>query len=425
MPTRSAGASIWRSEIILAGAVQRLGHYGIRSLLILYLISDLKLSGQEAGQVYGLFYGSFAVTAILGGILGSSRRGYSWAGSLGLVLMLAGHVGLFLDNFTVTLVGLAIYTIGFGMFDTNLNVAIARRYEEERLRDSAYTVLYTVINIGAAIGPVLFGYLAHRMGPRYCFLIGGMWPLLAYWLFLRGTRESATALSSQSSATKEAAQLAQSAAGEVRASRRFWRFVVFLSLAGIIFASVFDQLGSSVTLLTDEHVRRNIGSFEMPAGYVQAINPLFVVLLGPVFAAVMGRMQSALSRTGILVMGLLLLGGGFGVLALAASGVGPTSVGATVSLVWVCVAILLATLGELAFAPIALSVVSGLAPVRRQAFVVGAWTSVYGVGAYLSGTVAGLMESSSRFALYWAISAAACGAVALFLWTSRLRSKLA
>jgi MFS family permease len=72
----------------------------------------------------------------------------------------------------------------------------------------------------------------------------------------------------------------------------------------------------------------------------------------------------------------------------------------------------------LAFAPIALSLVSGLATPRHQAFMVGAWTAVWGIGAYLSGTVAGVMESFGRFSLYWGISAVACCAVALLLWTT-------
>jgi proton-dependent oligopeptide transporter, POT family len=421
MPTRPAERSIWRSGIILAGAAQRLGHYGIRSLLILYLINDLKLSGQQAGQVYGLFYGSFFVTAILGGVLGSSRRGYGWAGSLGLGLMLAGHVGLFLEEPTVTMVGLGIYIIGFGLFDTNLNVAIARKYEEERLRDSAYTVLYTAINIGAAIGPVLFGYLALGLGARYSFLLGGVWPLLGYWLFQRSTRQSGTSTAPQGRATPEGEQLGPIADEAEKSSHKRWLFLAILGLAGIVFAAVFDQLGSSVTLLAQGHVRRNIGPIEMPAGYVQSINPLFVILLGPIFALAIKHRQHAsrqFSRVAILAMGLVLLGGGFGILSLAASGIGPAGDHATVSWAWVFLAIFLVTLGELVFAPIALSLVAGLATRRHQAFMVGAWTAMYGIGSYLSGTVAGFMESLGRFSLYWGISAVACWAVALLLWTT-------
>ncbi len=422
MPARSAEGSIWRSGIVLAGGAQRLGHYGIRSLLILYLINNLKLSGQQAGQVYGLFYGSFFVTAILGGVLGSSRRGYSWAGSLGLGLMLAGHVGLFLEKPTVTMLALGIYTIGFGLFDTSLNVAIARRYEEERLRDSAYTVLYTAINIGAAIGPVLFGYLAQGMGARYSFLLGGMWPLLGYWLFQRGTRQTEVSASPRGSETTDGERLGPIGDDEAeKSSHKRWLFLAILGLTGIVFAAVFDQLGSSVTLLAQGYVRRNIGSIEIPAGYVQSINPLFVILLGPIFALVMKHKRHAgrqWSRVAILAMGLLLLGGGFGILSLAASGIGPAGDHATVSWVWVSLAIFLATLGELAFAPIALSLVSGLAAPRHQAFTVGAWTAVYGIGSYLSGAVTGFMESFGRFSLYWGISAVACWAVALLLWTT-------
>jgi POT family proton-dependent oligopeptide transporter len=397
-----------------------LGHYGIRSLLFLYLINDLKLSGQQAGQIYGLFYGSFAVTAILGGVLGSSRFGYGRAGSLGLALMVAGHVGLFLEEPAVTMLALASYTLGYGLFDTNLNVAIARRFEDGQLRDSAYTVLYTAINIGAAMGPVLFGYLALSMGARYGFLLGGLWPLIGCWLFRRSTRRGEMAgLSERWKPTQEERPGPVADREAEGASHRRWLFLATLGLAGIVFASVFDQLGSSVTLLTQEHVRRAIGSFEVPAGFVQSINPLFVILLGPIFALVMQHERyRQLSRTAVLAIGLLLLGGGFGILSLAAIGVGPAGDHATVSWGWVSLAIFLVTLGELAFAPIALSLVSALATPRHQAVLVGLWTSVWGIGAYLSGTVAGDIESFGRFSMYWGIAAAACSTMALLLWTT-------
>jgi POT family proton-dependent oligopeptide transporter len=420
---------MWRSGIILSAGAQRLGHYGIRSLLILYLIEDLNLSGNQAGQVYGLFYGSFFVTAILGGIMGSSRHGYAWVGALGLGLMLAGHVGLFLESPTLTMLALTVYTIGYGLYDTNLNVAVARSYPEERLRNSAFTVLYTVINIGAAIGPVLFGYLAQSMGARYSFLLGGIWPLLGYWLFWRGTRRRTGPTFIQDvgpAAGERSPQLAGSQAATSSAS--LWLFLSVLGLTGIIFASVFDQLGSSVTLLAEGHVERNLGPIEMPAGYVQSINPLLVILLGPIFAVALTRKRRARrpwSRISILAWGLILLGAGFGVLALASSDIGTTGERVTVSWTWVILAIFLATLGELMFAPIALSLVSGLARPSRQAFVVGAWTAVYGVGAYLSGTVAGFIGSFGRFSLYLGISGAACLVAALLLWVAGRTAHLA
>lgn len=424
---RSTETSIWRSGVILSGALQRLSHYGIRSLLILYLIDNLHLSAQQAGQVYGLFYGSFFLTAILGGILGSSR-GYGSVGSLGLALMLAGHVGLFWGDSTVTMAALVVYTIGFGLFDTNLNVAVARIYTEERLRDSAYTVLYTAINIGAAIGPLLFGYLALRMGARYSFLLGGIWPLLAYWLFWKATRRNAGSATEDGGKSGTPAQASRPADGDdAHAVRSRWLFVAVLGLTGIVFAAVFDQLGSSITLLAQKYVQRDIGFSVLPAGYIQSINPFFVIVLGPLFAAFMTRATSERrwSQAELLAIGVAFLGAGFGVLSLATIGIESGGHDATVSWVWVFLSIFLATVGELLFAPIALSLVSGLAAPHRQAFMVGVWTAVYGVGSYLSGTMAGIMESLGRFSLLLGVSAAACWAAALLLWLTSTRYKKA
>ena len=309
-PQKSTETSIWKSGVILSGALQRLSHYGIRSLLILYLINNLHLSAQYAGQVYGLFYGSFFLTAILGGILGSAR-GYKQAGSLGLILMLAGHIGLFLNNPTVTIVALAVYTIGFGLFDTNLSVAVARVYAEERLRDSAYTVLYTAINIGAAIGPLLFGYLALHMGARYSFLFGGIWPLLAFFLFWKSARSNTTSTAEDTG--KPSAATPSTHAAEVHGR---WLFIAVLGLTGIVFAAVFDQLGSSVMLLAQKYVQRDVGFTVLPVGYILSINPIFVILLGPLFANFMKSTVSERprwSQAELIALGVVFLGGGFGV----------------------------------------------------------------------------------------------------------------
>ncbi|WP_323122584.1 POT-type proton-dependent oligopeptide transporter [Burkholderia alba] len=422
-PSSPAKTSIWRSGIILSGALQRLGHYGIRSLLILYLIDSLHLPAQQAGQVYGLFYGSFFLTAILGGILGSAR-GYGSAGALGLLLMLAGHVGLFWGDSTVMIVALAVYTLGFGLFDTNLSVAVARVYTEERLRDSAYTVLYTAINIGAAIGPLLFGYLALRVGARYSFLLGGIWPLLAFWLFRTATRRHASSAVESGGKPATASSSPRAAdSGSASSAHSPWLFIAVLGLAGIVFAAVFDQLGSSVTLLARRYVQRDLGFAVLPAGFVQSINPFFVILLGPLFATLMKGPASERrwSQAELLAIGVVFLGAGFGVLSLSTIGINGNGQDVMVSWIWVLLAIFLATIGELLFAPIAVSLVSGLAPPRRQALVVGVWTAVYGAGAYLSGTMAGLMESLGRFSLLLGVSAAACWAVALLLWVTSAR----
>jgi POT family proton-dependent oligopeptide transporter len=422
MQPKMKESNIWTSGIIVAAALQRFGHYGMRSLLIVYLATDMKMSGQQAGQIYGLFYGSFFVTSLIGGVLGDSRRGYGWTGSVGLICILTGHVGLWLGGPAITMCALVIYTIGFGLFDPNLSVAVARRYHDERLRDSAYTVLYTSINIGATLGPLLFGYIALRTNARVSFLIGGLWPLLAFLSFNPATKKRIVTNSSQD--IKETAGVgsvlhANTKTGKL--SGRRWIIIGILGLAGIVFAAVFDQLGSSVTLLANRYVHRGVGSFTLPAGYVQSINPFFVILLGPLFALAMKHKQSsgeASGKAGILSLGMILLGSGFGVLALASSGIGHIGDHNTVKWTWIFLSIFLATVGELLFAPISFSLVAGLSPPGRQAVLMGVWSATYGIGAYLSGTMAGFMETFGTFSLFLGISASACWVAGAVLWTA-------
>lgn len=426
MTTNSAsttGSNMWKSGVVMAAALQRCGHYGIRSVLIIYLVRDMKTSGQQAGQIYGLFYGSLFITSLIGGLLGDSKFGRGRSGSLGLMFMLAGNLGLSLGSRPGTMVALALYSIGFGLFDPNMNVAIAHKYvDREHLRDAAYTVLYTAINIGAMLGPLLFGYIALRINTRFAFFVGGLWPMTGFLLFNHATRNEVVGTPSKD-IVKDTDPCKEPFASRNSAntySKRLMSLTV-LGLAGIVFFAVFDQLGSSVTLLAYKYVVRTIGSFELPAGYVQSINPFFVIFLGPLFSLAMKHRRPSrqnIGRIRMLSLGALVLGSSFGLLALASNGIGHAGPHNTVKWSWVLVSIFLATVGELLFAPISLSLAANLSPPRWQAFILGAWSATYGLGAYLSGTMSGLMAASGLFSRFFGISAAACFITGLLLWAA-------
>jgi POT family proton-dependent oligopeptide transporter len=417
-------SSMWKFGAIWASAFQRCGHYGIRSLLIIYLTAQMHLSFQEAGQVYGLFYGSLFFTSLLGGLLGDSRLGFSRAGSIGLILIFVGSVGLALQTPIATLFSLAVYSIGFGLFDPNLNLSISRKFpESEQLRSAAYTVLYTAINIGAMVGPFLFGYVALQFGVKFAFPLAGLLALIGCPLFRKATREGAFPKArGRDNETRK--HDAQESPGNEHGASVSWPLISLsiLAVIGIVFWAVFDQLGSSVTLLANEHVQRKFGSFVIPAGFVQSINPTFVILLGAPFSLVIKRRKRTLGEVEggvrILSTGILLLGLGFGLLALATRG-GSQFIGWG----WIVLPILCATVGELLFAPASLSLTASLSPPGRQAFILGAWSATYGLGAYLSGTMAGAMAAFGAFSMFFGISAAACAVIGVVLWLAA--SKLA
>jgi POT family proton-dependent oligopeptide transporter len=409
MRSRKSAITTGLPAIVMAAALQRTGHFGIKSLLIVYLTTVIVMSDHHSGQAYGLFYGSFFLASLLGGAVGDRTRDYFNIGSLGLLLMLAGQIGLSLGALPAIVISLIISSLGFGLFDPNMNAIIAQQCgDDERRRDAAYRAVYIAINVGAMLGPLVCGYIAVRVNPRYGFIAGAFFSFLSFLLFRSATR---------SSASSDARDQEQRAAGAAPASsgggqwRRQWLLLTMFALLGIVFWGVFDQLASSVTLLTERYVHRTFWSFEIPAGYVQSINPFLVILLGPLFAFLAKRKPNSEKpqrEGGMMLLGLVLLAAGFGVLALGTVGVGTVRVPGSIGWSWIWGAILLSTVGEFLYVPMSMSIAARLAPEGRRGFVFGALMATVGLGSYLSGTMAGLMNDFGSFPRFFGTSAVAC-----------------
>ena len=186
-------------------------------------------------------------------------------------------------------------------------------------------------------------------------------------------------------------------------------------LLAVTFWAVFDQLGSSVTLVAERYVDRQFGPFQIPAGFVQAVNPFMVVTIG-IFLSFRAVRKvgsgTASRRMNFLFFGLLLLGVGFALLALGSIGIVPSDTRVKMSWLWIVFAILMATLGELLFAPQLSSLLSGLSPAKRRSLIMVAWSATAGLGSYLSGTMSGLMGGVSHLSIFFAISTLACWLIA-------------
>src|SRR5205823_4333934 len=208
MRSRQSAVTTSLPAIVMAAALQRTGHFGIKSLLIIYLTTAIGMSDHHSGQVYGLFYGSFFLASLLGGAVGDRSRDYFNIGSLGLLLMLAGQIGLSLGGLPAIVISLMVASLGFGMFEPNMNAIIAQQCgDDQGRRDAAYRAVYIAVNVGAMLGPLLCGYIALRMSPRYGFIAGGLFSLVSFLLFRNATRSSA------SRRAREQQQAAANAAG--------------------------------------------------------------------------------------------------------------------------------------------------------------------------------------------------------------------
>jgi POT family proton-dependent oligopeptide transporter len=192
----------------------------------------------------------------------------------------------------------------------------------------------------------------------------------------------------------------------------FWLF-----LLAAIFWSGFEQAGSSMNLFARDLTDRTIGGWELPAGWLQNINPFFIIVLAPVFGAMWTWLAHRDRNPSIPVkfaLGLLGLAVGFFVLAWGAANATPE---AGASMAWLVVTYFLFTCGELALSPVGLSSMTKLAPPGRLGQMMGVWFIAAALGNLFAGLVAGSLETLAPSALFQAVAifTAGAGIVALLL----------
>jgi POT family proton-dependent oligopeptide transporter len=191
----------------------------------------------------------------------------------------------------------------------------------------------------------------------------------------------------------------------------------------IFFWMGFEQGGGTMTLFADTQTDRHAFGLEIPATWFQSINPLGIVLMGPLFSALwiwLDRSRFALPDPAKQGLGMIVLGLGFVVMAIAqsrAETLGP------VGPHWLALVYLLHTMGELMLSPVGLSMVSHAAPARLAGLLMGVWLMAIGVANYLAGALEGLLAGSG-VPLYVFLLGSSLGAGVLLLVLSPWLQKL-
>jgi POT family proton-dependent oligopeptide transporter len=195
--------------------------------------------------------------------------------------------------------------------------------------------------------------------------------------------------------------------------------VLFLGAA--MFWSGFEQAGSSMNLFAKDHTDLIMLGWEIPAGYFQQINPLFIVIFAPVFGMLWVRLGKYNPSIPVKFgMGLVLLAVGFLVLAW-----GSTFIEAgKVSPMWLIVTYFFHTIGELCLSPVGLSAITKLSPKRMVSQMMGTWFLGAALGNLIAGLIASYLEELDTATLFATVAAIACGTGFLFLIFSGLIKKL-
>jgi proton-dependent oligopeptide transporter, POT family len=446
------------SLLFLAEMWERFSYYGMRALLVLYMVHVLKWTDAHASNLYGSYTGLTFLTPLFGGYLADKWIGTRRSLVLGGCIIACGHFVLALDTLTSFYAGLALVVIGTGFFKPNVSTMVGQLYQPgDQRRDAGFTIFYMGINLGGTIAPFVCGYFAQSVGFQQTLTGWGIDPArswswgfgaagvgmlcgLVLYLSLRdrylpaigvrathtgptlASRGQVATLPPESPAEAPAAATAGPLSPDER-KRVISLLILFVFVA--CFWLVYEQGGSSLNLFADRYTDLNIGGKLVPSSYFQSAQPFFVIVLAPIFALLWGRLRKAgrepstpakmVFGLGLIAVGcLFLIGGGHVVDACKASHAATCAVA---SPGWLTTFYLFSVLGELCVSPVGLSYVTKVAPVRWVGFLMGAWFLTNSSGLKLAGFVASLASvmptQVSFFAILLVISSVA--AVALFL----------
>jgi POT family proton-dependent oligopeptide transporter len=254
-------------------------------------------------------------------------------------------------------------------------------------RDSGFSLFYMGINLGAMIAPIICGYIGQRVNWHFGFAaagVGMVFGLVQFTLHRKrlahvGERPAQNRRLSQETIKQPLTGL----------EKRRIAIVFLLYFFSIIFWMAFEQSGSSFALFAQNHTRTELFGFEFPSSWFQSVNSVFILALAPVFSVLWLRLKDKQpSSPAKFSFGLLFVGLGMGVMAIAASFIG----GGKVSPLWLIAVFFIHTIGELCLSPVGLSTVSKLAPVRMVGLMMGLWFLATSIGNYLAGQVAGFYQ---------------------------------
>ncbi|MBW7930230.1 MAG: peptide MFS transporter [Gammaproteobacteria bacterium] len=457
---------------------ERFSYYGMRALLVLFLVdasSGMGMDDQTATAIYGLYTAAVYIVALPGGWIADRLLGAQRAIWLGGIIIAIGHFTLALPATATFFMGLLCIVAGTGLLKPNISLVVGELYaRNDPRRDAGFTLFYMGINLGAAMGPLICSTLgeSRRFGWHYGFAAAGVGMVIGL-IWFRLTRHQLGSAGLHPSL--DAADPLQAAE-----RRRLWRRVgiglalvlllavlvgsgrlaiapvalarnsawgigvlaigyfgwlllagrldasekkrvlalAFLFLGSAVFWSGFEQAGSSLNLFADRYTDRLLGGFEIPAGWFQVLNPIFIITLAPLYAALwvgLARRHLNPSTPAKFGLGLLLLAAGFTVMLGAASLVAS---GDKALPTWLLFTYLFHTMGELALSPVGLSATTRLAPRRYAGQMMGLWFLATAVGNLIAGLLAGQFRDDALAdmpGLYTQIVLMAAGTGLLFL----------
>ena len=427
---------------------ERFSYYGMRAILILFLISSIV--GENPGWgwersdalvLYGWYTGLVYITPIFGGLIADRYIGYRKAIVAGALLMTLGHAAMALEVFydIFLYLGLILLILGNGLFKPNISSIVGQMYKDEgKIKDAAYTIFYMGINAGAFLGILLCGYIGEFEGWHYGFGLAGIFMFFGMLQFHFG-QQIFGSIGLRPRENKNEVKV-KSDQNNVPRKTVIDRLIVIgiFSFVTIFFWWGFEQAGGSMTIFANDYTNRDLvgdgalafkiinsllvivpmiiltiilyylfnntfqkyaisniflgSSFviiwgliiwmlnkefaksatEVPASWFAILNSFFIIVFAPVLSKIW---QSKYNPSGPVKfgIGLMLLSIGFAILSYGSINIPLGAYTASQSMIFLILAYLFHTLGELCVSPVGLSYVSKLAPQKLVGLMFGVW----------------------------------------------------
>lgn len=414
---------------------ERFSFYGMRALLVLFMVHQLKYADVKANLIYGTYTALVYLMPLFGGIAADKILGYRKAIILGGALMAAGHLILAIPTDWSFFAGMAFLISGNGFFKPNISTMVGKLYRPgDGRRDGAFSIFYMGVNLGAAIGGLICGYIGQEINWHYGFGLAGIFMILGLITFLYGQKslgEIGLVPKEQTGETvggqkqllillvslsiiplfiflfnnytlmgkimfpicivATVAMVVVAFQQEKEARDKMLTAIVLVAFS-VLFWAFYEQGGGSLNLYTE----RNVNTFGMPAAAINNfINPFYIILLSFPFAwmwLALSKKDKEPSTPMKFSLSFVQLGLGFFLFVVGAK----LALNGQVSFFWYALGYLLLTTGELCISPIGLSMITKLSPPKFTGMMMGFWFLASALGQHLAGVIGTLMAIPSE-----------------------------
>ncbi|MFI9269132.1 peptide MFS transporter [Kitasatospora sp. NPDC052896] len=456
---------------------ERFSFYGMRALLVLYLVAPAAKGGLAFNTatglaIYSVYNAMVYLLALPGGWISDRLWGARKTVGVGGGIIMVGHFLLAVPNKGAFFAGLGCIAIGSGLLKANISTMVGHLYPDRNdpRRDGGFTIFYMGINLGAFLAPLVIGTVGQKVNWHLGFALAGIGMAIGLTQYLLGSRhlskesdivraplssEDRTSLLRKVALWLGIAAVCYGGVGLAGVFTINW-VLTPLSLAGIalpilVFARIkrdpeltkdesnkvsgyvwffvaaaafwmiYDQSGSTLTVFASNNTAGKLFGIGFPSSWFQSLNPLFIMALAPVVAWLWVRLANIgknPTTTSKFVYGLYGIGLSFAVMMLAmlaASG------GVKVSPLWLTMVYLVQTIAELSLSPVGLSVTTKLAPKKYASQMMGIWFLAVTAGDCVASLLQQFLGNAFLSTPSFAIQGVAVALAGFAIWMGRKR----